>query len=279
MTDQQLYQMATAYVEHSPRNRVSPEKALRADLVGMKMFDPPLLGYAAAQDEYLLSLPEIPSANLDQAPPVFWLESAKTVLSFFLPFTEQVRMSNRVSRTEPSQEYKHARVDGQGFIIDLCKHLKAGLEQAGYAAVIPAADPRFRSTTATPMGGRTFTSNWSERHVAYACGLGTFSLSRGIITSLGMAGRLGSLITDLEITPSPRPYHELEEYCTRCGACIVQCPPRAITQSEGKNHPLCDDFLAQIRERHKPYYGCAKCQMAVPCESRNPRASRRSDQQ
>ena len=55
-------------------------------------------------------------------------------------------------------------------------------------------------------------SMWSERHVAYVCGLGTFGLSKGIITRRGMAGRFCSLVTELELDADIRPYQGLYDY-------------------------------------------------------------------
>lgn len=36
-----------------------------------------------------------------------------------------------------------------------------------------------------------FASSWSERHTAHFCGLGTFGVSDGLITSVGKAVRVG----------------------------------------------------------------------------------------
>ena len=272
MTALDLSRIATAFVESSPLNRVSVQKALRPDLVGMQLLEPPIFGFATADDDYLLSLQDNPQANLKMDPPSFWLEGAKTVISFFLPFPEQVRRSNCLDRRQPSQEYMHSRVDGQTFILALCHHLKEALEAEGYQAVIPAADSRFWSNAATDKvgNGMLFTSNWSERHAAYAAGLGTFSLNKGLITQKGMAGHLGSLITNWETPPTPRVYTELEEYCIQCGACMVACPADAISWEKGKAHSPCSSYLGEILAANRPYYGCGKCQVSVPCESKAP---------
>ncbi len=131
----------------------------------------------------------------------------------------------------------------------------------GYAAVAPAQDARFAVNERR--------SNWSERHVAFIAGLGTISLNCSIITAKGAAGRLGSVITDLTLAASERPYTDIREYCSRCGACIRRCPPGAIDEN-GKSHPRCSDYLDGIMVRFRPRYGCGKCQTAVPCEDRIP---------
>lgn len=38
------------------------------------------------------------------------------------------------------------------------------------------------------------------------CGLGIFGLSKGLITSKGIAGRFGSIVTELQIIPNEREY-------------------------------------------------------------------------
>ena len=52
----------------------------------------------------------------------------------------------------------------------------------------PVLQPYFEKTYRTD--GKGYFSNWSERHIAYAAGLGTFSLSDGFIIERGIAHRL-----------------------------------------------------------------------------------------
>ena len=105
--------------------------------------------------------------------------------------------------------------------------------------------------------------------MAFIAGLGTLSLNRSLITERGSAGRLGSVVTDLPLKPTPRYYKEIEENCTHCGACIHRCPPQAIDET-GKNHAICSNYLDGVLKQFSPRYGCGKCQTAVPCEERIP---------
>ena len=68
------------------------------------LYDLPLIGFADAGDELFRKYkqPEIIGTNF--LTPVEWLPAANTVVSFFLPFTEEVRSSNRTDRMEPSPE-------------------------------------------------------------------------------------------------------------------------------------------------------------------------------
>jgi hypothetical protein len=54
------------------------------------------------------------------------------------------------------------------------------------------------------------TSNWSERHSAYIAGLGTFCLSYSLISEKGCAGRYGTVVTDLDLEPSPDHCRQVE---------------------------------------------------------------------
>lgn len=275
MTADMIKALADAFVEASLMNKVAREKAFRPELAGMRIYDAPLIGYAAADDDAFAAL-RAPQVRMEGfMMPCQWLEPARTVISLFLPFTQRVRDSNRKNRAWPSKEWLHARIEGQAMLVALLGHLQAALEAAGHACVIPVCDSRFWSVTNPPAPGQEgFTSNWSERHVAYVCGLGTFSLSKGLITEKGTAGRFGSLVTDLALPPSVRPYDVFDAYCSKCGACAKSCPAGAISVTQGKDHALCSAYLDQTRAIRKPYYGCGKCQTGMPCEAAIPKARR-----
>lgn len=146
------------------------------------------------------------------------------------------------------------------------------LVQAGEQAVYPAADPRFGMV-------ESFASNWSERHAAYICGLGTFGLSKGLITEKGMAGRFGSVITTAQLPATKRRTDDPFADCTMCGKCARNCPAGAIDPAKGiingKDHEKCSAYLKTCTyPPHGPHarvrYGCGKCQVGVPCECGRP---------
>ena len=61
--------------------------------------------------------------------------------------------------------------------------------------------------------GYVFASLLSERHAAYAAGLGTFGLCDGLITPKGKAMRCGSVVARIQIAATPRPYEDHHAYC------------------------------------------------------------------
>ena len=140
---------------------------------------------------------------------------------------------------------------------------------------MPATDSRFKvSPSVLPPWNRKvlhIASNWSERHVAYASGLGTFCLTRGLISEKGVAGRYGSVIVTEEIAPDSRPYDGVYDYCIMCGACIRRCPAKAISLKHGKNQLKCRLWMKKSEKKYDPRYGCGKCQVGVPCEAGIPR--------
>jgi epoxyqueuosine reductase QueG len=226
-------------------------------------FEPPIFAFGSADDELYkkFKAPDVIGSHF--LSPMEWMPKAKTVISFFLPYTEAIKTANRADNRWPADEWLYGRYEGQIFLKQLMEYLVKVLSESGHETIAPALDHRYK----TGNGEVKFTSNWSERHVAYACGLGTFGLSKGIITRKGMCGRLGSLLTELDLPKDARDYKDVYEYCTMCGVCAHRCPAKAISMERGKLSWLCSDFLDTVREKHNPRYGCGKCQVGVPCES------------
>lgn len=230
------------------------------ELDKMQIWEQPLISIAVASDPLWERLKEPEVVGPHHLTPEEWLPGAESVISYFLPYTEHVRSSNRL-KGMPSKEWLYGRYEGELFNNDLRRLIInwAGID--GGQGLAPALDERF-----VIINHR---SNWSERHAAFIAGLGTFSLNRSLITQKGAAGRFGSVIVDLELEPEPRPFKEVDEYCNKCGECVDRCPSQAITEN-GKDNESCSQFLNKILEKNKPRYACGKCQTAVPCEYSKP---------
>lgn len=161
--------------------------------------------------------------------------------------------------------------------VDLRKYMLRWLNGRGYMAAAPVLLPEYKNVIDTKQ--RIYTSTWSERHMAYACGLGTFSLNEGLITTKGIAHRLGSVVTNAGLPQTPRHYKGHMDYCLfsrGCRACIKRCPAKAISRL-GHNKDLCykmnylgEGAAARIRELGFQETGCGLCQVGVPCEDRIP---------
>ncbi len=248
-----------------------------ADIPGIgdvRLYDPPLIGFAAASDLLFETFRQEEVIGPHYLGPLQWLPEAGTVVSFFLPLSETVRASNRKDGREPSAQWLYGRIEGQAFIAGFMAALKQMLEEKGLKVCVPILDERFdlQYESALTGGAADFhvDSRWSERHAAYACGLGTFGLSRGLISEKGMAGRYASLIVSEEWPATKRRYTGIDDYCTKCGACVRKCPVQAISLEHGKNNKRCSAYLDKMKEKFHPRYGCGKCQVGVPCEYRAP---------
>src|SRR5690606_4519617 len=107
------------------------------------------------------------------------------------------------------------------------------LTKVGHLAVAPTLSPNFKTVKSENYG---LASTFSERHAAYAAGLGTFGLCDGLITAKGKAMRCGSVVARIQIPSTPRPYDDHHAYCLfyskgTCGVCITRCPGGAVSKS------------------------------------------------
>jgi len=272
MNKNDIIKLAEEFINNASNNYISEEIALHPTCVDMKIYEAPILAFGAADDELYTKYKSFDVIGNHFLSPVEWLPDAKTVISFFLPYADKVKAANAVDCHWPADEWLHGRYEGQQLLSQLSEYLVKIISEAGYSSLAPSADQRFEMGNVEE--NIQFTSNWSERHIAYACGLGTFGLSKGLITKKGTSGRFGSILTDLDLPKNSRDYKDIYGYCNMCGVCIDRCPAQAISFEDGKKSLLCGDFLDGVREKHNPRYGCGKCQVGVPCESGIPKKLR-----
>jgi epoxyqueuosine reductase len=201
-----------------------------------------------------------------------------SVISWILPQTGDTKADNRQQTVYPAERWARSRIYGEQFNDKLRQHVVDSLSKAGVQAMAPLLSPHFESRSSDRY---VFASTWSERHAAYASGLGTFGLCDGLITPVGKAIRVGSVIARMQITATARPYSDHQAYCLffsqkACGRCIDRCPAGAIG-ADGHDKRKCRAHLCRtadyVREHYDfDGYGCGLCQTGVPCESRIPAA-------
>lgn len=278
MNKQDIYKLISDYVSTCELNRLSEDLAIYPRLAGMKLFDAPLVGFSSATDSlYTETFKQEGVIAPEYLAPREWLNNAETVISFFVPLSQEIRESNRTEKDVPyeeaipqraSAEWLHGRIEGQIFVDSLTTYLEEALKSQGFDCVCPSTSERFQII-------KPYVSNWSERHAAFASGLGTFGLSKGLITKKGIAGRFGSVITSAHFEPDVRPYKDTFEYCIMCGACQERCPAEAIDKARGcalgKDQNVCGpyvkgSYLPPQGAQGVVRYGCGKCQVGVPCE-------------
>jgi ferredoxin len=266
-----------AFASTSPLNRL-----LETD--NQFMFDEPLVQFADGDDpiftEYKTIIAsthftarEALAETYNKSPQD--MPARLAIISWILPITSITRESNRRQTRTPSRPWSYTKWHGEKKLNDgIREHMVELLTKMGYLAAAPLLQPYYR----TFRNEKGAYSNWSERHIAYAAGLGTFSLSDGFITERGIAHRCGSVATDLELPISPRtatsPYSNCLFYIgVNCRACINRCPAGAITE-KGHDKVKCGANIGSTRYLMEQYgvgeHGCGLCQTKVPCESKNP---------
>ncbi|MDP2972473.1 MAG: epoxyqueuosine reductase [Deltaproteobacteria bacterium] len=284
--DEVLEQLIKNFIHENNQNR-------RTQLDNGLYWEEPLVGFASGMDplffeyksiigSFHLTPREIIAAALKEKGRELLLPEYEqvSVISWILPTAEDTRKSNRKEEKFPSKLWAYTRDFGETCNGALRRHVVGFLEDLGFVAVAPLLMPTFRYFRDEKVG---WASPWSERHVAYTSGLGTFSLNDGLITPKGMAIRIGSVVTLLKLTPSERKYGHHKENCLlfrneKCGKCIPRCPAGAITE-EGHDKDRCNEYInSEPLKAKRQGYGlqnpppaCGLCQTGVPCEYEIPR--------
>ena len=279
--------------------RSAPENRL-IDFGGQPIFDTPLVGVADGDDPLFKEFQKVVSSRhlqprefLRRISPRSTDLTHVSVIVWVLPFAMEVRRSNRVQNM-PSKLYSLARNNGGAIIYNMSLRLSEQMHQRGIAAVSPILTTEYDTFR---MPEFTFSSTWSERHVAFVAGLGYFGLNEALITPLGINVRIGSIITNMPIESSSQRNEDYRALCLKdggdsCGLCMERCPVGAISKS-GLDKSKCYSQRKAIRNECLEHYqqelqmlpspipisgqrrnryslGCALCQCGVPCEGVNP---------
>jgi epoxyqueuosine reductase QueG len=268
----------------------SPENVFKIQEENEKIWEDPLIGFSNGNDplyqeykKHIGSFYWTPVEIFTKTFPQIKVSPDQlTVISWILPQTEATKSDNRRQTHVPSERWAKARKYGEEVNKRLREHVVALLKKAGHEAVAPFISPLFemKATTCNSVEYH-YASTWSERHAAYASGLGTFGLCDGLITPKGKAVRCGSVVAHIQIPPTKRPYHDHHAYCLfftegSCKKCIKRCPAGAITEA-GHNKMKCYQYTNTICVDYiKSHYGfkdtpCGLCQTDVPCESEIPK--------
>jgi hypothetical protein len=256
---------------------------------GERIFGQPVFGYASGDDPiwdvFARDIGEgywRPAETIERAFPGSGARAADlSVAVIICPQTKATMADQRRATGFPAKRWVRSRFLHNQVIDPLSDAVAAALAAAGVRAVVPdhldgfAQRPHPRYQIASP---------WSHRHAAFAAGLGTFGLCDGLITGVGKAHRLASLVLERALAPTPRPYEGPYDYCLwhakgTCAKCVDRCPAGALSRA-GHDKLRCLDFFNRVvTPRVKKLwpelaggYGCGLCQSGVPCDVRIPGA-------
>lgn len=184
----------------------------------------PLIGYASAKDEVFLQTKAIVGEKYIL--PEGLLPGAKTVVAFFLPFKKEIVFGNRQGNM-PSRQWAQAYQTTNNLINNICRELNSQLAEKGVksAWLLPTYE----------FDQKKLMAQWSHKHAAFACGLGTFGRNQLFLTARGCAGRIGSMVLDIELAPDTR-NNELVACIDGCKYCMDICPVGALSNSGFDRH-------------------------------------------
>lgn len=264
-----------------------PLNAMQYGLAGERIFEDPLVGFARGDDPIFEDYKKIigphhftpyeimawqAERNGVLPPPA----SELSVISYILPHNEKAKKDNAARKDMASERWAQSKYFGEAFSIAMVNEIGTYLMGRGILAITPELAPHFRKNRFGSVG---LASSWSQRHVAYAAGLGTFGLNCLLITEKGAAHRCGSFVVNLKLQPNRVRPDDIHAYClqfngVKCMKCARKCPAGAIGESD-KDKEACYRNETRSYQYHKknynvPIYVCGLCCTGVPCESRIP---------
>jgi epoxyqueuosine reductase QueG len=252
----ELRQLATDFV------------AAEAACIGTEGFWQTPLLVSAPIDERFNILPQI--AFNEHLHPCDLLPTAKSVIVFFVPFKRALIKENKKG-DRPCRNWGLAYVQTNDLIGRLSRALKDLLVAKGFKAELTPATHNFDE--------EVLMARWSHKHLAFLANLGRFGTHHMLITPVGCAGRLGSLVTEADL--GNHPIIETDQACLlkagkKCGKCIEACPVDALSQY-GFERRRCWNRLNENRkilnyfeDLPESTHVCGKCAALVPCSFLNP---------
>jgi epoxyqueuosine reductase QueG len=221
----------------------------------------PLVGFGSAGDPLFPKLKDI--VGKEHLMPGDVLKNAETVISYFIPFSKKLAYTNK-DGLNCSREWAEAYVETNKMMSDLNNYLVNKIRESNHdAGIVDWYFDRER-----------LLSTWSQRHVAFIAGLGTFGINNMLITEMGCCGRYGSIITALKLEPDKRPDSEFCLYKDNgsCSVCVKNCVFGALKEGHfdrNKCFEICRGNSALYRELDEAE-ACGKCLTVVPCSFTDP---------
>ncbi len=219
------------------------------------IWEAPILRFASAHDEKFAQLKQI--VVEDHYLPTDYLKNAASVFSYFIPFKREISKSNKEG-TFASKTWANSYLITNNMFETINETLVGAIKAMGYDACPPR--------DAGMISMENPRSRWSQKHVAYIAGHGTFGLNNMLITDRGTVGRFASVISALPVKPDPIPTEERCLYKREgtCGLCAKRCVNNALT-IDHYDRMKC---LAQCMKNDAKYPGadvCGKCVVELPC--------------
>jgi epoxyqueuosine reductase QueG len=216
----------------------------------------PLVAFARASDPRFADLAShVPGHLL----PDDLLPGAQSVCAFFLPFDEAIVEANRQGELA-SEVWARAYVETNALLTEICRTLADEMPKRGVRVGWEPPTHNFDPVR--------LVSAWSHKSVAVIAGLGQLGHHHMLITYSGCAGRLGSVVLDVDVPETSDRAPSGDGLCTYgrgCRTCVRRCPVGALTE-DGLDRQRC---YARCLENDARFPGwaadvCGKCATG-PC--------------
>jgi epoxyqueuosine reductase QueG len=231
----------------------------------LKLWKKPIIEIIPAKDRKLEILKE--AVSVEHLMPYDILPDAKSVISFFIPFQENIVKSN-IKGTMASKEWAIAYIKTNDLIGVINRNIEELMGRNGYkTGKIPATHN---------FSIEKLLSDWSHRHIAYIAGIGTFGMNNMLITENGCCGRFGSIIINYELKEYKQ-IDEINEKCLNklngsCGICQKKCIINAYENNNYDRYKCYKQCLENAEYHKKIGYAdiCGKCLVGLPCSTKEP---------
>jgi epoxyqueuosine reductase QueG len=230
----------------------------------------PLVSAVPADHPDFALLPRL--AVPDHLAPSDILPGARSVIVFFIPYTQELSKANAAGRSA-SASWARAYVDTNVLIDRITRAVADLAAGCGYKAAVAPATGNFDP-------GR-LVSRWSHRHVAWIAGMGSFGINNMLITEKGSCGRFGSLVTAIPApaggegfgtgTLSGRTERCRFKIDGTCGACVRRCVNGALSPDafdRRRCYGMCLENAKRFADAGTVGGGpeiCGKCAVGIPC--------------
>lgn len=237
----------------------------------------PLVGFADVNHSYIRRLRDI--VHKEHQMPEQVIADASIVIVYFVPFGRWIPRSNNTEGLA-SPQWAQSYEETNAMFGRLNEHIIRVVHKMGYeAGIAPEAHVFYRDEVI---------SHWSFRHFAYAAGLGTFGLNNMLITEKGCAGRVNTVVTNLDVKAGEPKKDEACLYKRNgtCGLCVSRCPSGALTKTGFDRHRCFEQCLenagvyTEFGNSYASKVGeeaadsgsevCGKCLVGLPCTYKIP---------
>lgn len=190
------------------------------ELNRLDLYRKPLVSFSSANDKRYEELKEI--IGEWHLTPSELLSDAKSVISYFIPFTKNVaKAPTKMKDASPLWGEAYQEINKYFNVIN--EAVSDYLTNLGYSAM--TIKP---THTYNPKDMKCL---WSHRSTAVIAGLGDFGANRLVITEKGSGGRFCTVITSAVLKTDKMP---LENKCLHikngtCGLCFKICPVKALS--------------------------------------------------